>query len=176
MGAAEASTADDATFRCSRFSRCGRARRASAPESRRRSPVSCPIVDRRTVRSGQGYLEQTNRIAIMSIGYAGILAVVVSSAAAAQSRTWEIGVAAGGGPSVVTASIGGGLAFARAMPEPAARSLNFLGSAGAGLRFGSRDRRSLIIGYRFTHLSNANTAAENPGFNAHVFYLGITFH
>ncbi len=208
----------------------------------------------------------------MSIGYAGILAVVVSSAAAAQSRTWEIGVAAGGGPSVVAASLGGvsdrqllvtsvfvsrpflrwgrlsasyfgevmpvvvatkvpklvgswfynrthtdstfyafpfgdgpdlgagiapvglrlglqlsprlsvfaegnggGLAFARAMPEPAARSLNFLGSAGAGLRFGSRDRRSLIIGYRFTHLSNANTAAENPGFNAHVFYLGITF-
>jgi hypothetical protein len=204
--------------------------------------------------------------------YAAILALVVATAASAQSRTWEIGASAGGGPSVVTASLGGvsdrqlfittvfvtrpflrwgrlsasyfgevmpvvvttkvpklagswfydrrradstfftfpygdgpdlgsglapvglrlglqlgprlsvfaegnggGVAFARAMPEPAARSLNFLGSAGAGLRFGSRDRRSLILGYRFTHLSNANTAA-NPGFNAHVFYLGITLH
>jgi lipid A 3-O-deacylase PagL len=204
--------------------------------------------------------------------YAGILALVVSTAATAQSRTWEIGVTAGGGPSIVTASLGGvsdrqlfvtsvfvtrpflrwgrlsasyfgevmpvvvatkvpkfrgswfynpthtdstfllfphgdgpdlgggiapvglrlafrvspgvsvfaegnggGVAFARAMPEPLARSLNFLGSAGAGLRFGSAERRSLIIGYRFTHLSNANTAV-NPGFNAHVFYLGITFH
>lgn len=209
----------------------------------------------------------------MRLAYAGILALVVSTAATAQSRTWEIGVTAGGGPSIVTASLGGvsdrqlfvssvfvarpflrwgrlsasyfgevmpvvvatrvprlrgswfhnrapndstyyvfpngdgpdlgagiapvglrvafqlsprvsafaegnggGVAFTRAMPKPEARSLNFLGSAGAGLRFGSRERRSFIIGYRFTHLSNANTAAENPGFNAHVFYLGITFH
>jgi len=205
--------------------------------------------------------------------HAGILALVVSTAATAQSRRWEIGLAAGGGPSVVTASLGGvsdrqlfvtsvvitrpflrwgrlsasyfgevmpvvvatkvpklrgswgynpshtdstffvfplgdgpdlgagiapvglrlafqlgprvsvfaegnggGVAFARAMPEPAARSLNFLGSAGAGLRFGSRERRALIIGYRFAHVSNANTAVANPGFNAHVFYLGITLH
>jgi hypothetical protein len=69
---------------------------------------------------------------------------------------------------------GGGVAFARAMPRPGARSLNFLGSAGAGLRLGKRDHRSYIVGYRFTHLSNAFTALENPGFNAHVFYLGIT--
>jgi hypothetical protein len=192
------------------------------------------------------------------ISYAGILALVVSTVAAAQSRTWEIGALAGGGPSVVTASLGGvpdgqllitslsvtrsflhwkrftanyfaealpcvvatkipnaqkvwdgegpdlgaglapvglrlsfnlgrgilafaegsggGVAFARAMPEPEARSLNFLGSAGAGLRIGGRDRRSYIVGYRFMHVSNANTAEENPGFNAHVFYLGITLH
>ena len=70
---------------------------------------------------------------------------------------------------------GGGVAFARAFPIPEARSLNFLGSAGGGLRIGSTGRRSYIAGYRFTHLSNANTAA-NPGFNAHVFYLGITLH
>ncbi|HEV8382957.1 MAG TPA: acyloxyacyl hydrolase [Gemmatimonadales bacterium] len=69
---------------------------------------------------------------------------------------------------------GGGVAFARAMPEPEARSLNFLVTAGGGLRLGQR--RTYIVGYRFTHLSNANTARENPGFNAHVFYFGITLH
>ena len=192
------------------------------------------------------------------ISYASILALVVSTVGTAQSRTWEIGALVGGGPSVVTASLGGvpdgellitflsvtrsfvhwkrfsasyfgealpfvvvtkipnaqkiwdgegpdlgaglapvglrlslnlgrgilafaegnggGVAFARAMPEPEARSLNFLGSAGAGLRIGGRDHRSYIVGYRFTHLSNANTAEENPGFNAHVFYLGIMLH
>ena len=196
-----------------------------------------------------------------------ILALGVSSGVRAQSRSWEIGALAGGGPSIVTASLGGvpdgqllitsvsvtrsfihwkrfsasyfgevlplvvatkipkaeklrfgtsfvlfpdgdgpdvgagvapvGLrlalnlgrgmlalaegnggvvAFARAMPEPGARSLNFLGSAGAGLRLGQRGHRSYVVGYRFTHVSNANTALENPGFNAHVFYLGLTLH
>ena len=205
----------------------------------------------------------------MSIAKSGILALVVSTSAAAQSSKWEIGALAGGGPSIVTASLGGvpngellittlsvtrplvhwkrfrasyvgeilpfvvatkvpkvqpewfynsshtdstfvlypngdgpdlgaglapvglrfslqlspgmlvfaegsggGVAFARAMPKPTARSLNFLGSAGAGLHLGKR----YIVGYRFTHLSNANTAAKNPGFNAHIFYLGITLH
>jgi len=208
-----------------------------------------------------------------SIAHAGILIFLVATVGTAQSSTWEIGVLAGGGPSIVTASLGGvpegqllissfsvtrsflhwkrfrasyfgealplvvatrvlkvhpewiydrahtdsmfvlypigegpdlgvgvapvglrlslqlgpgvsafaegdagGVAFARAFPKPAARSLNFLGSAGAGLRIGSRGGRSYIVGYRFTHLSNANTAEENPGFNAHVFYLGITLH
>ena len=186
----------------------------------------------------------------------GILAsLVVASALSSQSRSWEIGALAGGGPSVVTASLGGvadrqlfvttvfvtrplvrlgplsasylgevmplvvatkvpnslfddgpdlgagiapvglrfavqlisrvsifaegnggAVAFARAMPYRGARSLNFLGSAGAGLRLGQRAHRSYIVAYRFTHISNANTAPENPGFNAHVFYLGITLH
>jgi hypothetical protein len=208
-----------------------------------------------------------------SIAYAGIVALLTSNAATAQSRAWEIGALAGGGPSLVTASLGGvpdrqllitslsvtrsflhwkrfsasyfgevmpiviatkvpkaekawfsnpshtdsmfvlfpvgdgpdfgaglapvglrvalqvgpgivvfaegsggGVAFTRAMPEATARSLNFLGSAGAGLRIGQRDHRSYIVGYRFTHLSNANTAEDNPGFNAHIIYLGITLH
>ncbi len=81
----------------------------------------------------------------------------------------------GPGISAFAEGNGGGVAFARAFPIAAARSLNFLGSAGAGLRIGSRGGRSYIVGYRFTHLSNANTAA-NPGFNAHIFYLGITLH
>lgn len=82
----------------------------------------------------------------------------------------------GPGISAFAEGNGGGVAFARAFPNPGARSLNFLGSVGAGLRLGSLGRRSYVIGYRFTHISNANTALENPGFNAHVFYLGIALH
>src|SRR5207237_9200060 len=41
------------------------------------------------------------------ISYASILALVVSTVGTAQSRTWEIGALVGGGPSVVTASLGG---------------------------------------------------------------------
>jgi hypothetical protein len=62
----------------------------------------------------------------------------------------------------------------RAVPDPEARSLNFLASGGIGFQIGKRARRSYVLGYRFTHLSNANTAASNPGYNAHVFYLGLT--
>ena len=69
---------------------------------------------------------------------------------------------------------GGGVTFARAVPDPDARSLNLLASGGVGLRIGKRARRSYVLGYRFTHLSNANTAKSNPGYNAHVFYLGLT--
>jgi lipid A 3-O-deacylase PagL len=82
----------------------------------------------------------------------------------------------GPGISVFGEGNGGGVAFARAFPITGARSLNFLGSAGAGLRLGTHSHRSYLVGYRFTHISNANTAFVNPGFNAHVFYLGITLH
>jgi len=71
---------------------------------------------------------------------------------------------------------GGGVAFARAVPDPDARSLNVLASGGIGIRIGKGARRSYVLGYRFTHLSNANTAESNPGYNAHVFYLGVTIH
>src|SRR3989442_14432706 len=43
-----------------------------------------------------------------SIAHAGILILFVATIATAQSSTWEIGVLAGGGPSIVTASLGGG--------------------------------------------------------------------
>lgn len=69
---------------------------------------------------------------------------------------------------------GGGVAFARAVPDPAARSLNFLVSAGGGIRIGRFGHRSYVLGYRFTHISNAYTVHTNPGYNAHIIYLGLT--
>ena len=72
-----------------------------------------------------------------------------------------------------TEASGGVVAFSRAVPSAEARRMNFLGGVGAGVRFGSGGDRRYSLGYRFLHLSNANTARENPGFNAHVFYVGI---
>ena len=70
---------------------------------------------------------------------------------------------------------GGGAGFTRAVPKPDARALNFLASGGGGVRVGKRGRgRAYLLGYRFTHLSNAYTAPNNPGYNAHIFYLGVT--
>jgi hypothetical protein len=40
-------------------------------------------------------------------------------------------------------------------------------------RLGQTAHPSYLIGYRFTHISNAYTAESNPGFNAHLFFLGI---
>jgi hypothetical protein len=71
---------------------------------------------------------------------------------------------------------GGAVAFARAMPGIYDRSVNVLASAGGGLRFGPPDRRVFVVGYRFTHISNAYTAQHNTGFNAHLFYVGLTLH
>lgn len=82
----------------------------------------------------------------------------------------------GGSVLAFAEASGGGVAFTRAVPEPAARALNFLASGGAGIRVGKRERRSYLLGYRFTHISNAYTATSNPGYNAHVFYLGLTLH
>jgi len=61
----------------------------------------------------------------------------------------------------------GGVVFTRAVPEPDARRLNVLAVAGAGVRI-SR----WVVGYRFVHVSNANTAPSNPGLNVHLVYVG----
>ena len=79
-----------------------------------------------------------------------------------------------GGLLLFAEANGGAVTFARAVPDPDARSLNFLASGGIGVRIGRHARRSYVVGYRFTHLSNAYTAHSNPGYNAHVFYLGLT--
>ena len=79
-----------------------------------------------------------------------------------------------GGVLAFAEGSGGGVTFARAVPQSNARALNFLASGGVGIRVGKRGRRAYLLGYRFTHLSNANTAPSNPGYNAHIFYLGVT--
>jgi hypothetical protein len=66
----------------------------------------------------------------------------------------------------------GFLFFTRNVPVPDARALNGTFDAGAGVRFALDERRRIIAGYRFHHLSNAWSARQNPGLDAQLFYAG----
>jgi hypothetical protein len=66
----------------------------------------------------------------------------------------------------------GFLIFTRNTPVPDARALNATFDAGVGLRFALDERRRIIAGYRFHHLSNAWSARQNPGLDAQLFYAG----
>lgn len=72
--------------------------------------------------------------------------------------------------------VGGGslgfILFTRNTPVPDARALNATFDAGAGVRFALDERRRIIAGYRFHHLSNAWSARQNPGLDAQLFYAG----
>jgi hypothetical protein len=68
----------------------------------------------------------------------------------------------------------GGLVFTRNVPVPDARALNVTFDAGGGIRLALDERRRVIAGYRFHHLSNGWTARQNPGLDAQLFYAGCT--
>jgi hypothetical protein len=68
----------------------------------------------------------------------------------------------------------GALWFTRDVPIPDARRFNFAFEYGGGIEFGRQDRRTIIIGYKFHHLSNASSAAVNPGLDSDVIYVGLS--
>jgi opacity protein-like surface antigen len=69
---------------------------------------------------------------------------------------------------------GGVVATNRDVPEGTTR-WNFTAHTGAGARVRVADRWGVVLGYRFHHLSNANTAPRNPGINSNVGYLGLAY-
>ena len=74
------------------------------------------------------------------------------------------------------AAAAGFLWFTRNTPEPEARRLNATFEAGAGLRVARGEHHTLLLGWKFHHLSNAWTAPYNPGLDGNVVYLGIQRH
>lgn len=46
---------------------------------------------------------------------------------------------------------------------------------GGGVQFFTRGRQSLSIGYKFHHISNANTSRVNPGLDSNIIYAGYSF-
>ena len=68
----------------------------------------------------------------------------------------------------------GGLWFTRDVPIPDARRFNFAFEYGGGIEFGRRNGPTVILGYKFHHLSNANSAAINPGLDSDVIYFGMS--
>lgn len=77
------------------------------------------------------------------------------------------------------AGINGGFAFfaTRDVPVPASANFNFMFSAGPGVQIFTSESRSITLGYRFHHISNADTGNPfNPGIDSNFFYAGYSFH
>ena len=61
------------------------------------------------------------------------------------------------------------------VPVAFAGSFNFTFDFGAGVELYRSRTRSLRIEYRFHHISNADSATENPGIDSGLFQLGYVF-
>jgi Opacity protein and related surface antigens len=70
---------------------------------------------------------------------------------------------------------GGFLRFEKPTPTPRATRWNFSTDAGGGVQFLLHDRKSISIGYRLHHFSNAGSGRANPSLNTNVIYFGLNF-
>lgn len=69
------------------------------------------------------------------------------------------------------------LRFSREVPVAGSASINFTFSWGAGLQVFTSPSKSVTVGYRFHHISNANSGTPfNPGIDSNFLYLGYSFH
>jgi len=89
--------------------------------------------------------------------------------------TLDIGHARKLDPFVET--IEGVIASTEPIPEnqPNASGLNFFFALGGGIRWKTARRTALRFGYRFLHISNAETTNFNPRVDNNVFYVGYSF-
>ena len=77
------------------------------------------------------------------------------------------------GPIHPFLEVGSGIvATNRPVPEGTTR-LNFSSHAGAGARVRVAEHWSVVVGYRFQHVSNGGIAERNPGINSNIGYLGV---
>jgi hypothetical protein len=70
---------------------------------------------------------------------------------------------------------GGISAFSGNVPTVDARRFNFMAEAGIGVELPAPGRRRVIFGYKYVHVSNADTAPSNPGLDANLVYVGLTY-
>lgn len=69
---------------------------------------------------------------------------------------------------------GGASWFDRPTPAENAHRRNYMGELDLGVRVVIPGGRRVAVGYRFNHLSNANTGEINPGIDSHMISLGVT--
>jgi hypothetical protein len=69
---------------------------------------------------------------------------------------------------------GGLMAFPSPIPDGRGRKLNYTFDISVGLRRVLSADRVLTIGYRFHHLSNGFRGDINPGFDANIFFIGLS--
>jgi hypothetical protein len=69
----------------------------------------------------------------------------------------------------------GMLYFTEQVPVSNSSQFNFAVSWGAGVQFWHRESQSISLGYKFHHISNANSASRNPGVDSNLFYAGYSW-
>jgi Lipid A 3-O-deacylase (PagL) len=67
------------------------------------------------------------------------------------------------------------LYFNRQVPLRDSSQFNFTYTGGAGVEIFVRPGRSLTLGWKYHHLSNAETGTLNPGIDSGVFYAGFSW-
>jgi opacity protein-like surface antigen len=71
---------------------------------------------------------------------------------------------------------GAGFIFSRKpIPVPESPSYNFAADFGGGLMYSVTRQHTVNFGYRYFHISNMNIGEINPGYNANIFYIGMSF-
>ena len=69
----------------------------------------------------------------------------------------------------------GAIYFTDKVPVENSSNFNFMLGLGAGVEIWYRENQSLILGYKYQHISNAGTAPYNPGVDSDLFYAGFTW-
>ncbi len=70
---------------------------------------------------------------------------------------------------------GGFLYFSERVPDATGAQFNFTADFGGGVQVKTGARRAWTFGYRYHHISNGYRAAQNPGFDSNLFYVGFSF-
>jgi hypothetical protein len=60
-------------------------------------------------------------------------------------------------------------------PNRSGRQFNYSLAGGGGAEFVLESGKSITAGFKFHHISNAQTGDINPGFDQNLFYVGYTF-
>lgn len=72
-------------------------------------------------------------------------------------------------------SNGGALYFQKRVLSPTASQFMFTVDMGAGMQFFTSQKKSMLLGYRYFHISNANISHTNPGTDSQFLYVGMSF-
>jgi len=66
----------------------------------------------------------------------------------------------------------GAMYFEDQVPVAGSSKFNFALGLGAGIEIWYGENQSIILGYKYHHISNGYTARQNPGVDSNLFYLG----
>ena len=70
---------------------------------------------------------------------------------------------------------GGVLCFTDNVPVTNSSNFNFTFGFGGGVEIWHRENQSIILGYKYQHISNGYTAPHNPGVDSNLLYVGYAW-